>query len=64
MKEKYLIPSSIVRELDKYIIGQDTERRAVVCREIAIAEITFRSGLQQYVCKEHLEEMLKEGNCE
>jgi len=29
MKEKYLIPSSIVRELDKYIIGQNNAKRSV-----------------------------------
>ncbi|MCD6318708.1 ATP-dependent protease ATPase subunit HslU [Candidatus Aerophobetes bacterium] len=29
MEEKYLTPSSIVRELDKYIIGQDNAKRSV-----------------------------------
>ncbi len=29
MKEKHLTPSSIVRELDKYIIGQDNAKRSV-----------------------------------
>ena len=51
----------------EYIVRKDTGGGAIVCnvcKEVAIAELTFRNGLQQYVCKEHLEEMLEEGNCE
>ena len=29
MREEYLTPSNIVRELNKYIIGQDNAKRAV-----------------------------------